>query len=127
MGLDYSQYNKLFMQNEQLLTRMQGFVEKVLYEAALEVLNKTIFRTPVDTGLLRGSWELSEIYWYGDTALIILINNTYYASFVEYGHRTKSGGFVPGRFMAKLSIEEVMPNFERMYDSLFLQEFSDIL
>lgn len=127
MGLDYKQFNKLFEQNEALQKRNKQFVEKLLNNMALTILNRTAYRTPVDTGALRASWDLSEITWFNTFAQINLINNTEYASFVEYGHRTVSGGWVEGVFMAKISIEEVKAQFEKMYDQLFLQEFSDVL
>ena len=94
---------------------------------ALRTLENTVLRTPVDTGTLQGAWELSEITWFSDYAAVLLKNNVDYASYVEYGHRTRSGGFVPPVFMAKYSIEEIQAQFEKIYDRLFLLAFSDVL
>lgn len=127
MGLDYSEFNELFRQNEELQKRNQQFNEKVLKEMALEIYNKTIYRTPVDTGDLRASWQLGEIQWFFDVVIMPIMNHMDYASFVEYGHKTRSGGYVEPVFMCKLSIEEVNDKFKKNYDALFLQEFSDIL
>ena len=127
MGLDYKQFNKLFEQNEELLKRNEQFNEDVLTEKALRVYEKTTLRTPVDTGTLRGAWQLGEIQWFFDVAIIPIINNTDYASFIEYGHKTKNGGYVEPVFMCKKSIEEVDSQFEELYNKLFLLTFSDIL
>lgn len=127
MGLDYSQFNKLFEQNEELLKRNKQFNEDVITEMAIRIYNQTILRTPVDTGVLRGAWQLGNIQWYSTTVMIPLINNMDYASFVEYGHKTRSGGYVEPVFMAKKSIEEVNDKFEDLYDGLFLLTFSDVL
>lgn len=44
----------------------------------------------------------------GSTYEIEIINPVHYASYVEYGHRTKDHkGWVPGRFMLTLSVHEL--------------------
>lgn len=43
----------------------------------------------------------------GDTLVIEIVNPVEYASCVEYGHRKKNGGWVPGQFMLTISEQEI--------------------
>ena len=44
----------------------------------------------------------------GDMVVIEIINPVEYASYVEYGHRTRNHtGWVPGRFMMTISVQEI--------------------
>ena len=45
---------------------------------------------------------------FGDMVVIEIINPVEYASYVEYGHRTRNHtGWVPGRFMMTISVQEI--------------------
>lgn len=49
-----------------------------------------------------------KINHFGDTYVVEIINPVEYASYVEYGHRTRSGkGWVEGRFMLTISEQEI--------------------
>ncbi len=68
--------------------------------------------TPVDTGLLRGSWKQTPP---SDNSVTVY-NNVFYAGFVEKGHRVKirgkfTGKFIAGRYMLKKAVEETKANF----------------
>lgn len=66
-------------------------------------------------GTLRRGWTASKnssakgyaesltVNHFGDTYVIEIVNPVEYASYVEYGHRTTNGGWVPGRFMMTIS------------------------
>ncbi|HFL3155528.1 TPA: HK97 gp10 family phage protein, partial [Clostridioides difficile] len=44
----------------------------------------------------------------GDTYIIEIINPIKYASFIEYGHRTRNHkGWVKGRYMMTISVQEL--------------------
>ena len=70
-------------------------------------------------GTLRDAWTILPIEKQGNNYVITLVNNTEYASYVEYGHRQTPGRYVPalgkrlkagwvkGRFMMTVSIQEV--------------------
>lgn len=48
----------------------------------------------------------------GNTYMVEIINPIEYASYVEYGHRTVNGGWVPGRYMLTISeqrLEQLTP------------------
>ena len=49
-----------------------------------------------------------KVHHFGDAYVIEIVNPVEYASYVEYGHRTKSGdGWVEGKFMLTISEQEV--------------------
>lgn len=100
---------------------MQKFCEAAAKELAARLLAKVIRRTPVGQypegsgmtgGTLHHGWtggtKKSGASWanslpinkQGDTYVIDIINPTEYATYVEFGHRTRGHkGWVPGRFM----------------------------
>lgn len=106
--LDISQIKEL--QNN--LNKLQGDLKEnvckqIAQSAGRSLLKKTIEKTPVKTGNLRRNWS-SKNKKLPDGYKIIVFNQTEYAPYVEYGHRTKQNTrFVQGRFMLTKSTEEV--------------------
>ena len=95
----------------------------MVIDIALQVLGKTKELTPVDTGLLRNGWNIGDIEKRGDTYFIEIYNNVEYAEPVEYGHRTKGGGFKKGAHMLEVSLQELekrLPAYLRTWLSEFL-------
>ena len=45
-------------------------------------------------------------------------NGGYYASFVEEGYHSRSGRFIPGRFMMKTGEIEAERNAQKMFDAI---------
>ena len=113
---------------------IQKFNEDAIKEIAARTLAKMIARTPVGEyppssgkvgGTLRRGWtggEDVDPYTYilndidvikkGRTYIIILSNPIEYASYVEYGHRTRekkdgTRGWVDGQFFMKISEDEM--------------------
>ena len=79
-------------------------------ELAARLLRRVVKDTPVGQypsgsgkigGTLKGNWRIDlNVIKKGDTFIITVYNNTYYASYVEYGHRTRGHkGWIVGRFM----------------------------
>lgn len=57
-------------------------------------------KTPVKSGHLKGSWHRDSIKERGKTLSVDIYNQVNYASYVEYGHRTRNGkGWVDGKYM----------------------------
>jgi len=82
-------------------TALQGLALKTADHLAQEARE----RTPIDTGLLEKSWEVSET---GELTALTK-NETHYASFVEFGTR-----FMDGQKFLTTAIaetEEAMPKF----------------
>jgi hypothetical protein len=47
------------------------------------------------------------VHHFGGNYVIEIENSVFYAIYVEYGHRTKSGSWVPGKFMMTISEQEL--------------------
>jgi len=113
---------------------IEKFNEQTIKEIAARTLAKMIARTPVGDyppssgkmgGTLRRGWTGGkdvDPYTYilndidvikkGRTYIIILSNPVNYASYVEYGHRTRekkdgTRGWVDGQFFMKISEDEM--------------------
>lgn len=85
-----------------------GFLRECIQELAARLLAKTVARTPVDTGLLRRSWQIGEISWTPNGIEVEIINPVEYAMYREFGHRTRNhAGWVDGSFMLTISIQEL--------------------
>lgn len=67
-------------------------------------------------GQLRRMWQVSNIRKNGETFEIEIFNNVEYAAPVEYGHRLKNGGFVPGKYMMTISMQEIEAIMPKIVD-----------
>lgn len=129
--LDYGELKKL---KEQIMLfgdprQMDQFFESCAKELAARLLAKVIKRTPVGQypketgkkgGTLRRGWtgeKSSNATAYanslnvnkvGTDYIIDITNPVEYASYVEYGHRTRNHkGWVEGKFMLTISEDEI--------------------
>lgn len=125
-----------FKQLVQLQKRLEQFIEvgeqefciEIAKEIAARLLRKVILRTPVDTGVLEGSWREENNQFYvdikGNTYEITITNSINYASYVEFGHRSSTHNvWVDGRYMLTISemeIQEIAPRLieKRLYERL---------
>lgn len=109
--------------------KLESFLEDCAKELAARLLQKAIERTPVGKyppstgkvgGTLRRGWTGNKesdgasyaknlsVDKAGDRYTITLVNPVEYATYVELGHRTANHkGWVNGRFMLAVSIQEV--------------------
>ncbi|WP_068983873.1 HK97 gp10 family phage protein [Lysinibacillus xylanilyticus] len=86
----------------------EKFCEAAAKELAARLLGKVIRRTPVKDGTLRRGWTIGQVKQNGAIYEIEVINNTEYAQYVEFGHRTSNHqGWVNGRFMMTISADQV--------------------
>ena len=107
--------------------RLVDFEKKFLNTLANMVMQKAIKRTPVDTGLLRASWEVTQVKQRGNTLEITIYNDAKqggadesYASYVEYGHFTRNRvSWVDGHYMLTTSMDEVRAEMTRVWNILF--------
>ena len=84
------------------------------------MLRKVKLKTPVDTGVLRTSWQHKKV----SELVRIVYNNKHYGVHVEYGHRTRGGkSFVDGVYMLEKSVKEIESDigkeFSIMIDNLW--------
>jgi len=113
-----------FQQLQRLQRKMQKlsqadiekFCEEAAKELAARLLSKVIRDTPTGQyddgrvgGTLKRGWTIdNNITKNGSVYEIEVINPVEYASYVEYGHRTRNlQGWVNGRFMMTISADEV--------------------
>ena len=133
---DTSELKELRARLEKLASdaQVQQFCESCSKELAARLLAKVIRRTPVGKypkgsgkkgGTLRKGWtggkkksaksfaEGCQVYKNGDNYTILVENTVEYASYVEFGHRTRGKGgspgtgWVPGKFFLTISEEEL--------------------
>ena len=129
--LDYGELQKL---KEQIMlfgdpTQTDLFLTSCAKELAARLLAKVIKRTPVGQypegsgktgGTLRRGWTAGEggnatayansltVNKVGSDYVIEIINPVEYASYVEFGHRTRNHkGWVEGHFMLTISEDEI--------------------
>lgn len=115
------------------------FIEACAKELAARLLAKVIKRTPVGQypkssgkkgGTLRRGWTNGKsqaanayansltVNHHGSAFVIEIINPVEYASYVEFGHRTRGGeGWVEGRFMLTISEQEIQSDAPRILEN----------
>lgn len=124
MGANYKELMKFSEQIERLSDEQKDqFLESCCKELAARLLAKVIKRTPVgkeNGGTLRRGWTAGQnqnavayanslnVTKSGGSYHIDIINPVEYASYVEYGHRTRNHqGWVDGHFMLTISENEI--------------------
>ena len=120
MGVDYNEFKKFVENYEHISQEFDSFMQGFLQKNALEVLAKTKLRTPVDTCDLRKHWFLTDVRRDGNKLVIEICNDMEYATYVEYGHLTKtSDKWVNGYFMVTVPLDEVERKMPRRFQSEF--------
>ena len=97
---------------EQASVKVPNAKRQFLSKEAAVLKGRAMKHTPVDTGLLRGSWKQTP----PSDHSVTVFNNCRYGIFVESGHRVKihgrfTGTFVPGRHMLRKAVDETKANF----------------
>ena len=87
---------------------------------ASKLIAKVKLKTPVDSGVLRRSWQPKKV----SNLERLVLNNVKYGPHIEYGHRTRGGkSFVDGRYMLTKSVQEIeetlTSEFSMMIENLF--------
>ena len=148
-SVDYKQLLELQKRIEKLpKAELEKFCKAVSKELAARLLAKVIKRTPVGQypsgsgkvgGTLRRGWtgqkqqnataytQSLPVKQSGNNYEITIINPVEYASFVEYGHRTRGGGgWVEGRFMLTKSEMEVEGQAQQIIEKKLMKYLGDI-
>jgi phage gpG-like protein len=120
---------KEFERKLKSLQNPDAFAQACAKELAARLLRKVIKRTPVGQypaetgkkgGTLRRGWtngksssaaayaDSLKVQHVGNNYVVEIINPVEYASYVEFGHRTRNHkGWVPGQFMMTISEQEL--------------------
>jgi hypothetical protein len=110
-SVDFSELERLANSFQQALDErvIERFIREFLLEMAYRVDRKIKKRTPVDSGELRRNWRVGTVERHGDAFVVEIFNNTEYAPYVEFGHRTGADltKWVEGRFMMTISMKEI--------------------
>lgn len=128
---------------------LNSFMESCTKEIAARLLAKVIKRTPVGNypsnsgkkgGTLRRGWtagksssastfaESLKVQHIGNNYIIEILNPTEYASYVEYGHRTRNhSGWVKGRFMLTISEDEINRAAPKILEKKIKKKLEEIL
>lgn len=129
MGFEFSEVLRMKENLIELNKAAHHIHLKVAKRVAQLAIRKVKKMTPVDLGDLRNNWKYSVIKR-GDTYTIIIYNQLEYASFVEKGHRIvvagKTVGWVEGRFMLKLTEEEMQQIAPNMWENEVAKEMRRI-
>ena len=139
--LDYDELKKLKEQIEQVgdPTQVDLFLTSCAKELAARLLAKVIKRTPVGQypkgsgktgGTLRRGWTAGnasnaksyanslKVNKVGNDYVIEIINPVEYASYVEFGHRTRNHkGWVEGHFMLTISEDEIRKSAPKILEN----------
>ena len=99
--------------------QIDDYIRLLASDIAALLLRKVIKRTPIGVyphktgGNLKRGWTVGEVVKTSNGYKVEVINSVEYASYVEYGHRTRNHkGWVPGRFMLTISENEIRDNLE---------------
>lgn len=85
-------------------------------------------RTPVDTGNLRRNFFIDGAEESDEEYKVTVINNVEYASYVEYGHRTRNHrGWAEGKFMLESAVEKVDKNAKRYIKGIVVRALSEMM
>ncbi|OSB16697.1 hypothetical protein B2H94_10925 [Clostridium sporogenes] len=135
-SFDYSDFKKMASSFQKALDErvIERWIKEFLLEMAFRAERKIKKRTPVGVypnktgGHLRRNWQVGSVVKQGDAYIVEIFNNTEYASYVEYGHRTKNHkGWVEGRFMATISMQEIERQLPRFLERKQVELLNQIL
>lgn len=126
MSFDYREFEELYNGYKAVYEELEEWLIDFLLENAQWTLGRTKDRTPVDTGYLKKSWRITNVYRLPSTGSLgfSLINDADYASYVELGRTTRNReGWVEGYYMATIS----MADLEKRLPRRFTREFNKLL
>ena len=63
----------------------------------------------------------------GDYYIIKIINPVEYSPYVEFGHRTRSGGWVDGKYMLTISEERLKQIAPRVLEKMLYQKIREVI
>ena len=88
-------------------------------------------------GTLKRAWHSTSVVKHGYTFTILVINQTEYAIYVEYGHRQQAGryvpainkklkkGWAPGKFMMTISAEKIQQKAPQIVEKIIAQRLGE--
>lgn len=134
VDVDFSQLEKYVRKLQKAAARSpkaEQAIDGMLHDIAGAVVNAAEKNTPVGVypsgsgrvgGTLRRAWRAEDpktlpVERTGNEHRVTVSNNTEYASYVEFGHRTPNhGGWVEGKHMLAKAEEETRRNMDKLIE-----------
>lgn len=135
-NFDCSEFKKMASGFQKALDErvIERWIKEFLLEMAFRAERKIKKRTPVGVyegktgGHLRRNWQVGNVEKHGNAYVIEIFNNVEYASYVEYGHRTRNHkSWVEGRFMSTISMQEIERELPRFLEKKQVELLNQIL
>lgn len=92
MGMSINGFDRLNKKFARIVREFPEHAEILIDQQGELLISDVKEKTPKDTGLLQNSWQKTPVKDLSTT----VYNNVEYANHVEYGHRTRNGGYVKG-------------------------------
>jgi hypothetical protein len=127
--------------------QIHPFLESCAKELAARLLAKVVKRTPTGEypkktgkkgGTLKRGWTNGKssgatayanslkVHTFGGNYVIEIVNPVEYASYVEFGHRTRGGkGWIEGKFMLTISEQEVQRDSVKILEKKLKQKLGE--
>ena len=121
--MDFSEYRAKL---EQLGADLDDSAQRVLTRMNAKGMNVTVKATPVDTGHLRRMWFAGATKRVGNGYESRYYNNTYYAGYVNNGHRVVRNGKTVGYVNGVRMLEQGQTAAKESADSIFNAEIQRI-
>lgn len=120
MSFTYKEFEQYLKNMEKAAAGGPAFIEGFLQKTALQLLADIPQITPVVTGAMKRSWEVSKIYRNGDELRFYLRNKMDYSSYVNDGHTTPNrDGWVEGYHMVEVSMADIERKLPRRFQAEF--------
>lgn len=121
---DYKEFERFAQKFKAQAPKVKDSLKTAIKQGGEAFKSAVKGNTPVDSGDLRGAWALGK-----QTATSIDVdNNMEYASYVEEGHRTRGGGgYVPGQFFMKKTVDSHGSKFTQTVGDKFKEEVSKLM
>ncbi|MEG6521169.1 HK97 gp10 family phage protein [Desulfotomaculum sp. 1211_IL3151] len=153
-SFDFDEFKKLAKRFQKAVDDrvVDKLIRELLIELAYRAVAKIKLRTPVNTGDLRRNWLVGRVERQGNSYFVEIFNNLPYASFIETGFYThwlpeegegnifkyisgaktemqagSNGVWVEGRFMVKISMQEIARELPAYIERRQAQLLRDIL
>lgn len=81
-------------------------IQRVINKYGAMLIRDVKLNTPVDSGELRRSWQSKKGHLYYS-----VYNNVHYGIYIEFGHRTRGGNVVEGRYMLTKACDKIETEF----------------
>ncbi len=136
-GFDVRELKKFRDNLVELEKNIDSVIEDCAKELAARLIREVKKRTPTDTGNLRRNWQVTDVTKDGFTYTIMVINQTEYAIYVEYGHRQQPGryvpainrrlkkGWVPGQFMMTISADDIQRKAPQIVEKIIARKLGE--